>query len=228
VTAESASNSNAAFLEPLRLMLAHETAIGLELAFATPRAWLAPAKWIAVVQAPTSFGRALLLAESPTRPREDGAVVSHHGPSGPVIAASPASTRSSELTTKLTSPHSNTTNGDATLRQPRATNSTTSNKQRYIEQTALHRPRADETGVLKHLQHDPAANPLPVASRIERHPLAIGGAMVIRIFLFGGLALAATAGVVAAATKAGPIMGPASKVSTPAFHGFYDGHRSPI
>ena len=54
--------SNAAFLETLRLLLVHETRErdgtprGLELAYATPRAWLAPGKTIRVVRAPTSFG----------------------------------------------------------------------------------------------------------------------------------------------------------------------------
>jgi hypothetical protein len=54
--------SNSAFLETLRLMLVHERTtrerrpIGLDLAFATPRAWLAPGKSIAVRGAPTSFG----------------------------------------------------------------------------------------------------------------------------------------------------------------------------
>ena len=54
--------SNSAFLETLRLMLVHETTarngrpVGLELAFATPRAWLADGKSIAVRGAPTSFG----------------------------------------------------------------------------------------------------------------------------------------------------------------------------
>jgi hypothetical protein len=48
--------SNAAFLETLRSMLVHETTDGLELAFATPRAWLRPGKRIAVTNAPTSFG----------------------------------------------------------------------------------------------------------------------------------------------------------------------------
>jgi hypothetical protein len=55
--------SNASFLETLRLMLVHETRgpgldpSGLELAFATPRAWLEPGKRIVVRDAPTSFGR---------------------------------------------------------------------------------------------------------------------------------------------------------------------------
>jgi hypothetical protein len=54
--------SNAAFLETLRLMLVHEThgrdgaPRGLELAYATPRAWLEPGKRIAVRRLPTSFG----------------------------------------------------------------------------------------------------------------------------------------------------------------------------
>jgi len=54
--------NNAAFLETLRLTLIHETRApggeprGLELAYATPRAWLAPGKRIAVHAAPTSFG----------------------------------------------------------------------------------------------------------------------------------------------------------------------------
>jgi hypothetical protein len=55
--------SNAAFLETLRLMLIHETVgrtgapRGLDLAFATPRAWLLPGRSIAVRSMPTSFGR---------------------------------------------------------------------------------------------------------------------------------------------------------------------------
>jgi hypothetical protein len=54
--------SNAAFLETLRLALVHETRgadgrpEGLELAFATPRTWLAPGRRIAVSDLPTSFG----------------------------------------------------------------------------------------------------------------------------------------------------------------------------
>jgi len=48
--------SNAAFLETLRLMLVHETPAGLQLAYATPRAWLGAGKRIAVASAPTSFG----------------------------------------------------------------------------------------------------------------------------------------------------------------------------
>ena len=54
--------SNGTFLETLRLMLVRETRDrglaprGLELAFATPRAWLAPGKRIAVRRVPTSFG----------------------------------------------------------------------------------------------------------------------------------------------------------------------------
>jgi hypothetical protein len=54
--------SNASFLETLRLMLVHETRgrdlapRGLELAYATPRAWLAPGKDIVVRNMPTSFG----------------------------------------------------------------------------------------------------------------------------------------------------------------------------
>jgi hypothetical protein len=46
----------AVFLEELRLTLVHETPRGLELAFATPRAWLEPGKSIVVRNAPTSFG----------------------------------------------------------------------------------------------------------------------------------------------------------------------------
>jgi hypothetical protein len=54
--------ANAAFLETLRLMLVHEPLDrsaqprALELAFATPRAWLAPGRRIAVRRLPTSFG----------------------------------------------------------------------------------------------------------------------------------------------------------------------------
>jgi hypothetical protein len=55
--------ANAAFLETLRLMLVHEPLDrsaqprGLELAHATPRAWLAPGRRIVVRRLPTSFGR---------------------------------------------------------------------------------------------------------------------------------------------------------------------------
>jgi hypothetical protein len=54
--------ANASFLETLRLTLVHETLDsngaprGLELAYATPRAWLAPGKRIDVRRLPTSFG----------------------------------------------------------------------------------------------------------------------------------------------------------------------------
>jgi len=54
--------TSSAFLETLRAALVHEQrgsrgeAIGLDLAFATPRAWLADGKRIQVVRAPTSFG----------------------------------------------------------------------------------------------------------------------------------------------------------------------------
>jgi hypothetical protein len=56
------SASNAAFLETLRLLLVHETRDangtprGLQLAYATPRAWLAPGRRIEVRNLPTSFG----------------------------------------------------------------------------------------------------------------------------------------------------------------------------
>ena len=56
------SATNDAFLETLRSTLLHETRdarttpIGLELAPATPRGWLAAGKTIAVDRAPTSFG----------------------------------------------------------------------------------------------------------------------------------------------------------------------------
>jgi hypothetical protein len=54
--------SNASFLETLRLLLVHESRDralaprGLDLAFATPRAWLEPGRRISVRGAPTSFG----------------------------------------------------------------------------------------------------------------------------------------------------------------------------
>ena len=50
------SVANDAFLETLRLMLVQETATGLRLAFATPRAWLRPGRRIAVSGVPTAFG----------------------------------------------------------------------------------------------------------------------------------------------------------------------------
>jgi hypothetical protein len=57
------SGANASFLETLRLLLLHErrgpkgAPVGLDLAFATPRAWLANGKTISVTDAPTSFGK---------------------------------------------------------------------------------------------------------------------------------------------------------------------------
>lgn len=65
--------SNGTFLETLRLMLVHETRDpsgeprGLELAFATPRAWLAPGKRIAVQRLPTGFGPLSYSVESSGR-----------------------------------------------------------------------------------------------------------------------------------------------------------------
>lgn len=62
--------SNATFLETLRLMLVHETTDrngaprGLELAYATPRAWLLPGRGIEVRAMPTSFGRLSFSIES--------------------------------------------------------------------------------------------------------------------------------------------------------------------
>jgi hypothetical protein len=50
------SGANAAFLVTLRSMLVHEVAGGLRLAYATPRAWLAPGRRIEVRNAPTSVG----------------------------------------------------------------------------------------------------------------------------------------------------------------------------
>jgi hypothetical protein len=56
------SNDAAVFLETLRLLLVHEVRdreaqpTGLELAFSTPRGWLAKGKTITVQDAPTSFG----------------------------------------------------------------------------------------------------------------------------------------------------------------------------
>lgn len=57
------SGANASFLETLRLLLVHErrgpkgAPAGLDLAFATPRAWLTSGKTISVTGAPTSFGK---------------------------------------------------------------------------------------------------------------------------------------------------------------------------
>ncbi|MGZ4317381.1 MAG: hypothetical protein ACXVRS_16355, partial [Gaiellaceae bacterium] len=65
------SGSNAAFLVTLRSMLVHEVAGGLRLAYATPRAWLAPARRIEVRNAPTSFGALSYTLES----REAGVLV---------------------------------------------------------------------------------------------------------------------------------------------------------
>ncbi len=50
------SVANDSFLETLRLMLVQETATGLRLGFATPRAWLRAGRRIAVSGVPTTFG----------------------------------------------------------------------------------------------------------------------------------------------------------------------------
>jgi hypothetical protein len=50
------TGSNASFLGSLRELLVHEQNGGLDLAFATPRAWLADGRTIRVRNAPTSFG----------------------------------------------------------------------------------------------------------------------------------------------------------------------------
>jgi hypothetical protein len=57
------SGANASFLETMRLLLLHErrgpkgAPAGLDLAFATPRAWLESGRTISVTDAPTSFGK---------------------------------------------------------------------------------------------------------------------------------------------------------------------------
>ena len=62
--------SNGSFLETLRLLLVHERRTGdgephgLELAYATPQAWLSPGKRIVVRTAPTSFGPVSFTIES--------------------------------------------------------------------------------------------------------------------------------------------------------------------
>jgi hypothetical protein len=50
------TGANASFLGTLRELLVHERRSGLDLAFSTPRAWLADGKTIQVNHAPTSFG----------------------------------------------------------------------------------------------------------------------------------------------------------------------------
>ena len=51
------TGANASFLGTLRELLVHERSNGLDLAFSTPRAWLANGQQIVVKDAPTSFGR---------------------------------------------------------------------------------------------------------------------------------------------------------------------------
>lgn len=48
-----------------------------------------------------------------------------------------------------------------------------------------------------------------------------------RLMLIGAAAVAVAASAVAAygAVRSGPVMGPASKIARPAFHGYYDGHK---
>jgi hypothetical protein len=49
--------------------------------------------------------------------------------------------------------------------------------------------------------------------------------MTLKLALISGVALVAAAGAVAASSTMGPVMGKASTISRPAFHGFYDGHK---
>jgi hypothetical protein len=51
------TGTNASFLGTIREVLVHERKDGLDLAFSTPRAWLADGKTVAVRRAPTSFGK---------------------------------------------------------------------------------------------------------------------------------------------------------------------------
>jgi hypothetical protein len=51
------TGTNASFLGTVRELLVHERPAGLDLAFSTPRAWLADGKRIEVRGAPTSFGK---------------------------------------------------------------------------------------------------------------------------------------------------------------------------
>jgi hypothetical protein len=51
------NGSNASYLGTLRELLVHETTRGLDLAFSTPRAWLANGQKIDVENAPTRFGK---------------------------------------------------------------------------------------------------------------------------------------------------------------------------
>ena len=45
------------------------------------------------------------------------------------------------------------------------------------------------------------------------------------VFVSAAVALAASAVAAYGAVSAGPMMGPASKIARPAFHGYYDGHK---
>jgi hypothetical protein len=88
---------NATYLETLRLMLVHETEnpdgapVGLELAFATPRAWISDGRTIRVRHAPTSFG---LVSYSITR----------HGGIVHVTVAPPSSPTPADLRLRLRLP----------------------------------------------------------------------------------------------------------------------------
>ena len=92
------SGANAAFLETLRLLLVHESSgptgapTGLELAFATPRAWLADGESIRVRRAPTSFGPVSYTLER-RRLRVKAALVLPAAPSVRLRLRLPAGTR---------------------------------------------------------------------------------------------------------------------------------------
>ena len=92
------SGANAAFLETLRLLLVHErrgadsAPTGLDLAFATPRDWLADGKQIVVDRAPTSFGL-LSYSDRPPGAVDRGAHRRAGERSLPAVAAPPAGRR---------------------------------------------------------------------------------------------------------------------------------------
>jgi hypothetical protein len=96
------SGANATFLETFRLLLVHETRgpdgtpTGLELAFATPRAWLEPGRTIRVHGAPTSFGKVSYTIER----RGDRVSVALDSPPAPSLCLRlrlPAGTRISSV-----------------------------------------------------------------------------------------------------------------------------------
>jgi hypothetical protein len=110
------SGANASYLGTLRELLVHErrgplgAPVGLDLAFSTPRAWLADGKQIDVRSAPTSFGKVSYTLER-SGSTITGKLVIPYGPATRLRLRLPAGERLGRVlvgATAVTADHSGT------------------------------------------------------------------------------------------------------------------------